>query len=279
MSERAWSERWNTEVMRNRVTADATTRLLALQRSAGNGAVTQMLAVQRRPITTQESNAFQHMEDVAAEAAPETRMVAATYDGADFAKRLRLVKAGLIAEVGAVAPGTQDPDQLMAQLWTLHVWTTAPGNYAQARAIHSSLPVRDAAAGDYKCNRFVGDTYAVGARRGYAPDGAGRAYPTGRSGWWDPRDPYPPSANELGSGRGATGNLTNLPETTAPRGGDIIAFPHPGGGFGHTGIVLGEGIYVSARHSPERPAKRIQVDDGVQVTNVPQLTSRYRRLT
>ncbi len=237
-----------------------------------------MLSVQRRPITAQETAGLQHMEDVAAEAAPEKVMHAQAYNGADYAKRLRLVKAGLIAEIGAVAPGTPDSDQLMARLWTLHVWTTAPASYAQARAIHSSLPVRDAAEGDYKCNRFVGDSYAVGAGRGYAPDGAGRTYPTGRSGWWDPRDPYPPAANELGSNRGATGNLGNLPTTTTPQGGDIIAFPYPGG-IGHTGIVLGEGIYISARHSKERPAKRIQVEDGVQVTEVPQQSARHRRFT
>ncbi len=227
--------------------------------------------VQRRALTTQEHDVERHIDEVATEANTETT----PHSGAVFAGNLRDFKTALAAQITAIPPGTSDPDRLLATLWTLHAWTTVPSSYAQSRAISSRSPVRDLSSGDYKCNRFVGDAYAIGTGRGYAEHGAGGAYPTGVSPWWDPRSAYPPSANELGSSGAATGNLTNLPVTSSPQTGDIIAFPYPSG-IGHSGINLGHDIYISARHNAAHPARTKQVDDGIQVTNIPSQAKQYR---
>lgn len=229
--------------------------------------------IRRRPATGQETAAFAHMDALITEARSETPPIS----GPGVANDIDAAKKDVMAQVARVPVGTSDPEALLATLWTLHAWRTTPQTYAKSRAISSPLPVRDPDSGDYKCNRFTADAYAVGAGRGYAEEGRGRRYPTGETSWWDPRSGYPPSANELGSGRAATGNLTNLPLTTTPQPGDVIAFPLPGG-IGHSGINLGHNVYISARDSKDHPGRRTQVDDGIQITAIPgSRTAVYRR--
>jgi hypothetical protein len=145
-----------------------------------------------------------------------------------------------------------------------------PSSYSQAKAIPNyGENVRAFPATAYKCNRFVGDAYAIGAKAGYAPHGRGGRFPTGVSQIpFDPRPGYPVSANELASANPARRSLTNLPLSQTPQTGDIISFDLPGQ-IDHTGINLGNNVYISARNSEERPVWSMQPKDGVQITRVP----------
>jgi len=61
-------------------------------------------------------------------------------------------------------------------------------------------------------------------------------------------------------------NVLNFSVTDQPRVGDIVAFDPAG----HTGILLGNGIYISAR-AGDRLGHSFQVDDGVQITVIPEM--------
>jgi hypothetical protein len=227
--------------------------------------------IQKRGLTGQEQNFMTRLEEFSAEAKTET----ARYSGPKFAENVRAAKQDLVKQIGAVPRGTSDPDHLMAALWSLHIWATAPSSYAKAVAIpNHGMNVRSFGADTYKCNRFVGDAYAKGAKAGYAVHGRGGSFPTGKPGFLDPRPGYPVGANELASPDAPTGSLTHLPLTRNPQIGDIISFPSTG--IAHTGINLGRNVYISARNSLARPVWGMQPEDGVQITKIPQQEHRFR---
>jgi hypothetical protein len=166
------------------------------------------------------------------------------------------------------------PNELKALTWGLFKWAKMPGEYANT----VTIPSGGYAVRDFKgtpgnpvstCNRFVGDAYAMGAGVGYGVNGKNGTYPTGEPTFLDPRPGYPVDANELSSDKTATGVLTNLPRTYNPKFGDIISFapdysdPDP---TGHTGLFLGNGIYISARRGPSLGN---QVSDGIMITAIP----------
>jgi hypothetical protein len=194
-------------------------------------------SIQMRGLTNQEQFFMTRVERLAYEARKE---VGIPYSGPKFADNTLKAKTNLLNQIGAVPRGTSDPDRLMATLWSLHVWATDPSSYSKARAIPNyGENVRDFRANDYKCNRFVGDAYAIGAKAGYAAHGRGGRFPTGVSRIpFDVRPGYPVSANELASADPARGSLTNLPLTQTPQTGDIISFDLSGL-IDHTGINLG----------------------------------------
>jgi|GEM_PF-4090507 len=222
-------------------------------------------SIQMRGLTNQEQFFMTRLERFADEARKEVE----PYSGPKFADNTLKAKKNLLNQIGSVPRGTSDPDHLMATLWSLHVWATDPSSYSKAKAIPNyGENVREFRANDYKCNRFVGDAYAIGAKAGYAPHGRGGHFPTGVSQIaFDVRPGYPVSANELISDDPARGSLTNLPLTQTPQTGDIISFEL--GPIDHTGINLGNNIYISARYSERRPVWSMQPQDGVQITEVP----------
>ncbi|HAG82949.1 MAG TPA: hypothetical protein DCL61_17750 [Cyanobacteria bacterium UBA12227] len=230
------------------------------------------MGIQRRGLTDQEQNIMNRLEKFASLAKKENHV---PYSGSQFAANVKTAKANLLNDIGAVPRGTEDPERLLATLWSLHIWATDPSSYAKAVAIpNNGLNVRDFPANSYKCNRFVGDAYAVGARAGYGIHGRGGSFPTGKPGFLDLRPGYPVSANELASTNPAEGSLTNLPVTQDPQIGDIISFPSTG--IAHTGINLGNNVYISARNSPNRPVWAMQPEDGVQITKIPEQEHGYR---
>ena len=108
----------------------------------------------------------------------------------------------------------------------------------------------------YKCNKFIADAFGFGAGLGY---GTPKGYPTNEHTrlWGIYKAIYPPVANDLAD---PTKNINNFPviaykdHTAKPpqnipanklEFGDVIAFYTPGG-IGHTGIYLGDGLYIAA---------------------------------
>ncbi len=111
------------------------------------------------------------------------------------------------------------------------------------------------------------DAIAIGAGIGYG----GRGYPTRGNPF---KIPYPVSANELASD---DSNVNRFPVTKKPLIGDVISF-ELGGLNDHTGINLGNEVYISARNSKERPVWDMQPQDGVQITPIKSnSTHNYRR--
>jgi len=199
-------------------------------------------SIQMRGLTNQQQFFMTRLERFASEARKE---VGVGYSGPKFADNALKAKTDLLNQIGVVPRGTSDPDRLMATLWSLHVWATNPSSYSYAKAIPNyGENVRAFPATTYKCNRFVGDAYAIGAKAGYAPHGRGGRFPTGVSQIpFDLRPGYPVSANELSSANSATGSLTNLPLSQTPQTGDIISFALSGE-IDHTGINLGNNVWL-----------------------------------
>jgi hypothetical protein len=54
--------------------------------------------------------------------------------------------------------------------------------------------------------------------------------------------------------------------TEKPQIGNIISFPSTG--IAHTGINLGNNVYISARNAEDRPVSDMQPEDGVQITKI-----------
>ncbi|NJM48886.1 MAG: hypothetical protein HC860_24205 [Alkalinema sp. RU_4_3] len=166
------------------------------------------------------------------------------------------------------------PNNLRALTWGLFKWATKPAAYSTEAYIPSDgYAVREFKGspgnGISTCNRFVGDAYAMGANVGYGVNGKGGTYPTGEPAWFDPRPGYPVDANELSSDKAATGVLTNLPRTDNPKLGDIISFAPDYSDTeptGHTGLFLGNGIYISARQGTPFGG---QVVNGIMITVIP----------
>ena len=174
------------------------------------------------------------------------------------------------------------PIRLKALTWGLFAWATKPSAYANTAYIPSfGYPVREIKGSKDNplstCNRFIGDAYAIGAGVGYGLNGQNGTYPTGQSFPFDPRPGYPVDANELSSSKSDTGILSHLPLTEDPKMGDIISFadnssPDP---EGHTGLLLGYGIYISARRGQDYIGS--QVPDGIQIKFIPNKTRNYRK--
>ncbi len=221
--------------------------------------------IQRRGLTDQEQNIMNRLEKFAFLAKDENHV---SYSGSQFAANVKAAKANLLNDIGAVPRGTDDPERLMTTLWSLHIWATDPTRYAKAKALPNfGENIRPLDSGTYKCNRFVGDAYAIGAGIGYG----GRGYPTRGNPF---KIPYPVSANELASD---DPDVNRFPVTKKPLIGDVISF-ELGGLNDHTGINLGNEVYISARNSKERPVWDMQPQDGVQITPIKSnSTHNYRR--
>jgi hypothetical protein len=164
-------------------------------------------------------------------------------------------------------------DRVKALTWGLFQWALQSKNNTQYYSFSGSVPdygykVRAFSNSTYKCNRFVGDTYAIGAGVGYGIEGEGGTYPTGKPWAVDPRPGYPVDANELSSDKSDTGSLSNLPRISNPSLGDIISFkPETPDGTGHTGLFFENGIYLSARG--EAFSIGGQVTDGIMISQIP----------
>lgn len=171
-----------------------------------------------------------------------------------------------------------EPTRLRALRWGLTQWVESPSTYANTVYIPNfGLDVREFYGSPENpvstCNRFVGDAYAIGGGVGYGVEGEWGTFPTGRPLLIDPRPGYPVDANELSSTKPAIGVLTNLPLTINPKLGDIISFQDSV--EGHTGLLLGNGIYLSARRGESLGG---QVSDGVMITRIPfeRYTGQYK---
>ena len=186
-----------------------------------------------------------------------------TYNS-NFARDLRLTTKDLRQWIKSV--NGDDPVRLKATLYALNQWVSDPYAYGKDNFSPENNEIRNFKPGDNKCSRFVGDVYAIGGKLGYGNPGSLGKYPTRKS-----RYPllkaYPISAEDLLSNNRVPG----FPVTKQPRVGDIISFPPPEPNLsGHTGVLLGRGIYISARHvDPGEYIPGNQFPDGAMVTRIP----------
>ena len=87
-------------------------------------------------------------------------------------------------------------------------------------------------------------------------------------------------ANQLADQNLLLANLYVIHESEA-RPGNIVAYPG-GKDLGHTGILLGHNLYISARDDEDhqtRPAKSFQVVDGIQIKMLDPGTKTFRRFS
>lgn len=234
--------------------------------------------VQRRKLSQSEQTVFKRLQTFAQAAAQEE---AANPQGdpalggdisamkADLETQIENVKEEKISFAGFSFSVAQDPAALKAALWALHQWagqSASSGAYAHSQALPSGdQHVQGLDANSYKCNRFVGDAYAIGAGTGYDVNGKGGSFPAGERDWMEKllgkTYGYPPSANELAD---PSKQIPNLAVTQTPVAGDIVAFGSPGG-IGHSGLNLGHNLFISARDSSSRPVPSMQPRDGVHI--------------
>jgi RHS repeat-associated protein len=234
-----------------------------------------------RPLTADEELTMQRLDrlanqiekqkqnDVPADvrATPQQK----TYNS-NFARDLRLATKDLRQWIKSV--NGDDSVRLKATLYALNQWVSDPYRYGKDNYPPEVEGIRNFKPGDNKCSRFVGDVYARGGNLGYGNPGSLGKYPTRRS-RYPLQNPYPISAEDLLSNHSVPG----FPVTKNPRTGDIIAFPPEDNNpinSGHTGILLGRGIYISARHVNIIPGAGDdtyipgnQFPDGVMVTRIP----------
>jgi hypothetical protein len=182
-----------------------------------------------------------------------------------FAHDLRLATKDLRQWINSV--NGEDPVRLKATLYALTQWVSDPSNYAYSKTSPDVEGTRKINPNENKCSVFVGNVYAIGGKLGYGKSGALGTYPTrGRNPF---QKPYPISAEDLLSNN----SIPGFPVTKQPRTGDIIAFPPEDGDSaysGHTGVLLGHGIYISARHIQSYEyLPGDQNRDGVMVTRIP----------
>jgi hypothetical protein len=201
--------------------------------------------------------------DLAAEARSQRY---AQFSGPKFADALNRSMSDLKRFIQTWPDGGEMPNRIKAILWALEQWMSNPNSYSYTNPTPDyGLPVRSFRKGTNKCNSFVGDSYGVGAKVGFSPYGKEAAYPTGSSNGIS--KPYPVDAYELGSSQSPSGLLTNLPITHSPKAGDIISWQgRKDPEHSHTGLLLGNGLYISARDGL-RPGS--QSNDGVQITFIP----------
>lgn len=258
------------------LTADAWLgrRSRAVQQRAGR-------KLQRRKISESENTVFRRLQLFAQTATQEE---AANQQGdsslgsdilavkADLETQIQNVKEEKRSWAGIPYSVALDPAALKAALWALHQWAGQSGGvgaYGYGQALPAGEQhVQDLNANSYKCNRFVGDAYAIGAGKGYDVDGKGGGFPAGKRSFLEQligkTYGYPPSANELAD---PTKQIPNLPVTQTPVAGDVVAFGSPGG-IGHSGLNLGHNLFVSARNASNRPVPSMQPADGVHIKRV-----------
>jgi RHS repeat-associated protein len=237
-----------------------------LYRYVGNSTIGSMDPFGLRAVTAGEGEIFQRMGSLSKEARGEKY---SPYSGAKYTNSLNSTIKDLTAAIRAVPEMTQDPPRLRAILWALEQWAYSAENYSYANKAPSYSGVRDYGKNSNKCNRFIGDAYAVGAGVGYGIYGEDNTFPTGKpSGINTLLSPYPPGADILANPRGTQAELNSLPRTANPKIGDIVSFGNKQRSHSHTGLLLGNGLYISARDSNGmRPGS--QVSDGVMITLIP----------
>ena len=237
-----------------------------------------------RPLTDEEHNiirAINRLRNVTANGVPENSSISLSQSqlesNINFSRSLDIFKESLIIEIHSVELGEPDPPNLAAVLYGLNIWANQPERYSYTAPLGNfGLNIRELEENSLKCNRFVGDSYALGAGVGYGLNGGEGAYPT-RFATIFPfdidrdnreigqRPPYPISAEQLSSG----GYVPNLSLTNEPQIGDIISFES-----GHTGLYLNDEIYISARAGAAPTNNfigdaQLQVQNGVQISIIP----------
>lgn len=259
--------------------ADELTAAAWLGRRRGTVGRTPGRKIQRRKITESEKAVFKRLE-LFSEKAGEEEVPKPAGDLAlaqdiigvkvDLESQIQSVKEEKKSLLGFQYTPDQSPPALKAALWSLHQWagqkTDGVGNYAYSQPLpENGLEVQSLDADSYKCNRFVGDAYAIGANKGYAVNGKGGGYPTGERSLlarlFGKSYGYPRAANELAN---PSLQIPNMQVTQNPVVGDIMAFASSGGP-GHSGINLGHNLFISARNSASRPVPSMQAQDGVHI--------------
>jgi len=135
----------------------------------------------------------------------------------------------IAAAIDAVPEGQADPASLKAVFWSID--NIGNSNYGQQGTVGNGYTV-ETKPGDWKCNIFVANAYAIGAGVGWEGSGvptnstlAGRIF--GRR--------WPTDANTLAD---TNAKVQNFIVQTSPEIGDVAGFPHPGG-LGHSAIFAG----------------------------------------
>jgi NlpC/P60 family len=166
----------------------------------------------------------------------------------NFGRNVDVVKRS-VEKISTIPESSRTPGQ-KAALKALETWVSNPTAYASSANIPAEygmgrLDPNDDNGNDLKCNRFVANMAAS----------TGTPFPIRGL---NPFNRTPISAEDLYTKESVSG-MSNIDSKNA-KVGDIICFS------GHVGIYLGNGVYISARHSNEYTGT--QASDGVQVTKV-----------
>jgi hypothetical protein len=161
--------------------------------------------------------------------------------------------------IDKVPANTDDPASLKALLWAFHQFINKASQQSYARGERCPQLMDGVSAfnrGDWKCNKFVADAYAIGTGMGLSVEKevTGQGHNKGFPASQDPstRLVYPPRANWLAQRGQDIRNLTKAIDIDAqgegvqPVPGDIIAF-HATSGAGHSALHIGGGLIISAR--------------------------------
>jgi RHS repeat-associated protein len=163
------------------------------------------------------------------------------------------------------APASADPPELRAALWAIdHLGDPDYGPLGDPH--DGTISTR---GGEWKCNIFAADSYAIGAGCGF--DGAHGVPTKSDHPFHDPfvTHHWPPAANDLA----ASGPIAHFPIDAAPKPapGDILAFGKKGH-LGHTTIVLGGDLLIYAG----KHGVKIQTLDYMKAEESPFTTFSYR---
>ncbi|ELS31458.1 RHS repeat-associated core domain protein [Pseudanabaena biceps PCC 7429] len=197
----------------------------------------------------------------------------------NFARDLRKVADDLQDYIlRTQTPPEQDPDRIKAAFFALNLALSPDANLYHSK--NASVPAFGMKVRAFQsdflhpvvntCNRFVGDAFALGADRKYGEGGTNSTYPTYEGELF--RYPYPISATDLADPNKFIPRLPIL-QRGEQKLGDIISFDTsahenlPPLTYGHTGILLNHGLYISARDG-YTPTKGVQFD-GVQISRIP----------
>jgi RHS repeat-associated protein len=161
-------------------------------------------------------------------------------------KNLLIAVTGAVAAIekaiAAVPEGQKDPASLGAALWAIgQIGNTSFGKGGSVSFTSNSNTI-SVGSGDWKCNVFVAESFAVGGGIGLG----GSGYPVngrymGLGSLWGSVNAV--SANELAN---PSADVANFGVTSTAGVGDIAAFQAPAGYIGHSTINLGGGALVYA---------------------------------
>lgn len=151
-------------------------------------------------------------------------------------------------DIKSVKDGEKDPANLAAALYAISKWATDSKEFTKAARTESNKSsdgtgVVPFGEDKWKCNRFVADSYvsADGADVGLSDSGYPGTIANKKRKWYEV-----PSANSLA--RKKQKNMSSpkpIGDAKDVLTGDIIS--HPSNyGSGHTGIAVGNGIFISA---------------------------------